>query len=444
MTWETRLRQAAFTPKGGTRIPFTCNLMARDTPLRGSVHEFPGVNEAYVQRTGHGSRKYPMRAYFSGPDHDLLALLFEAAILADGVGTLEHPRFGPVRVVPFGDVGRREDLVVEANQTIVEVTFWSTLEAIYPSADANPQNEILAAIARFNAASALQFGNAVQLGSVVNRAVEAATVRSLLRQVGEALDGVSSSVASVRDTFRDATETVNQGMDVLVGKPLLLAQQISNLIQAPARAIDGLSSRLEGYGLMMDSIFGSPAGAPASRINSTTSLLSIRNRVANDWHTADLFTMNALAGSVIAVTAPPLDANGRPVRAPIFQTRAQAIAAAATLEEQLTTLIETRDTQIAALGDLPALGADQLDSGEAYQQLRNAAALAVGNCIKQSFSSVPERSITIDRPRTIIDVCGQVYKTVDSRLDFLIETNGLTGAEILELPRGKKILYYAA
>jgi hypothetical protein len=444
MTWETRLRQGAFTAKGKARLTFQCTQMVRDIPLRGTAHEFPGVNDAYVQRTGHGSRKYPLRCYFNGPNHDIEATLFEAAILSEGVGTLEHPRFGPVRVVAFGDVGRREDLVAEANQTVVEVTFWSTLEAIYPTADANPQNEIEAAIAGFNVAAAQQFANATKLASTASKAAEKATVRALLKDIGGALDGVSSSVASVRDAFGEAAETVNLGMDVLVGKPLVLAQQISNLIQAPARAIAGLESRLEGYGLMLDSIFGSSAGTPSGRIDETTTLQTIRNRVANDWHTADLFGLNALAGSVLTVTSQPLDANGRPLRGPIFQTRSQAIAAAATLANQLTTLIETRDTQLDALAALPAMGNDQVDSGEAYQALRYGAALAIGNCVQLSFSLVPERSITIDRPRTIIDLCAQVYKTVDSRLDFMIETNKLTGAEILELPRGRKILYYAA
>lgn len=442
--WQTRLREAAYTPQGGPRVLFKCHQLNRDIPLRGTAHEFPGVDEAYVQRTGHGSRKYPLRCYFSGPNHDIEATLFEAAVLTPGVGTLEHARFGPVRVVPFGDVGRREDLVTEANQTIIEVTFWTTLEAIYPTADANPQNEIQAAIAAFNLAGALQFENAVNLTSAANKAIEKATIGGMLKSVGEAFDGVSSSVASVRRAVADATDTINQGMDVLIGKPLELARQISGLIQAPSRALTGLESRLDGYGLMFDSIFGSTPGNPADRIDETTSLGSIRQRVANDWHTADLFALNAMAGSVMTVTAQPIDDQGRPVRGPIFQNRRQAVAAAAAIEDQLTELIEWRDTQLAAIASLPALGKDQVDSGEAYQAIRFASALAIGNLVQQSFALIPERSITINRPRTIVDVAAQVYRAVDSRLDFLIDSNDLSGDEILELPAGRKILYYAA
>ncbi len=441
---ETRLREAAYTSPTGTRIKFAYEDVSRDYNLRGTAFEFAHVDEAYVMRTGTGPRRYPLRCIFSGPQCDLVATAFEAALIEPGIGRLEHPRHGPVNVVPFGDVGRRDDLVTSVNQAIVEVTFWTTLDAIYPTNDAHPQSEILGAIAGFNVAGAQRFANAMSLASSVNRTASKATIRGMLKQVGGALDSVSSSVSSVRREFEELRSTINLGMDVLIGKPLVLAQQISQLIQAPARALDGLGSRLDGYGTMADGIFGSTAGRPGERIDFTSSLLSRRQRVANDFHSADLFAMNAVAGSVVAVTAQPVDDAGRVVRAPIFSTRPQAIAAAATLLEQLDAVIEWRDGGFEALATLPTIGVDQIDTGESYQALKHAASLAAGTLVQTSFALVPERSITLDRARTIIDVAAQLYKAVDRRLDFLIETNKLTGSEILELPRGRKILYYAA
>jgi len=442
--YDTRLREAAFTSPSGTRIKFLYQDVGRDYNLRGTVFEFPGVDEAFVMRTGNGPRRYPLRCCFTGPNCDLLATKFEEAVLEPGLGSLEHPRYGKIPVVPYGDVGRRDDLVTSVNEAIVEVTFWTTLDAIYPTNDAHPQSEILAAIAGFDLASAQQFASKMNLASAVNKAASKATIRSMLKQVGGALDGISSSVAGVRRGFGEATATINEGMDVLIGKPLVLAQQISQLIQAPGRALTGLGDRLDGYGLMAETIMGSTPANPGQRIDVTSSLLSRRQRVANDFHSSDLFVLNAIAGSIVAVTAQPVDDQGRVVRGPIFRTRPQATAAAATLLEQLDAVIEWRDRGFAALGTLPAVGGDQVDTGEGYQAIKQAAALAAGNLVQSSFALVPEKSITLDRNRTIIDVCAQVYKTVDSRLDFLIETNKLSGDEILELQRGRKILYYAA
>lgn len=412
--------------------------------LRGTEFQFPGVNESYIQRTGHGSRRYPLRCCFAGPQCDLEATAFEIALMEPGTGTLEHPIYGNVQVVPFGEIGRRDDLKTASNQSIVECEFFTTTGAIYPTNDAHPQNEVLAALGSFNVQAAQQFANKTSLVSAANKAATKSTIKGLLKKVGGAFDSVSSSVAEVRSGVKEVTDTINLGMDVLIGKPLLLAQQISNLIQSPARALIGLESRLDGYGRLFDSIFGSAAAKPGERIDFTSSLLARRQRVANDFHSADLFAMNCVAGQILSTSAQPLDANGRVVRGPIFTTKPQAISAAAQIADLMDDVIEWRDDAFDALGTLPSVGNDQVDTGESYQALKQAVALAQGMLIQTSFALVPERSITLDRARTIIDVAAEVYGAVDSRLDFLISSNNLSGSEILELPAGRKILYYHA
>ena len=52
------------------------------------------------------------------------------------------------------------------------------------------------------------------------------------------------------------------------------------------------------------------------------------------------------------------------------------------------------------------------------------------------------RRVVLDRNRTIIDLAAELYGSVDDQLDFLINSNNLTGSEILELPRGREIVYY--
>jgi hypothetical protein len=173
-------------------------------------------------------------------------------------------------------------------------------------------------------------------------------------------------------------------------------------------------------------------------------LLSRRNQVANDFHISDLVAASAVVGGVVATSAQPLNDAGDIVRGALFTTRAQAVASAATLAQQTDDFVQWRDDAFSTLSTLAAAGNDQVDTGEAYQALKEATSLAVGRLVQQSFSLVPERSITLDRNRTIVDVAAQLYGQVDSRLDFLIETNKLTGSEILELPRGRKIVYYVA
>src|SRR5690242_6521153 len=108
--WRTRLKPAAYKSPSGTRIKFDFEEVSRSTSKRGTLFEFPGVNNGYVQQNGYGSRRYPMRCYFTGKDHDSIATAFEVALLEDGLGKLETPMYGTIPVVPFGDIERRNDL----------------------------------------------------------------------------------------------------------------------------------------------------------------------------------------------------------------------------------------------------------------------------------------------------------------------------------------------
>src|SRR5690606_24386884 len=140
---------------------------------------------------------------------------FEGAVLVRGQGKLEHPLYGTFDVVPFGDITRRDDLKSAANQAIVEVTFWTTVDAVYPSGDSNPRSEILAALDGFDLAAAQQF-TAADLASALQQANLKSTIRKTLRQVSATLQSVADSVESVNREFRDLQSLVNFGLDVLV------------------------------------------------------------------------------------------------------------------------------------------------------------------------------------------------------------------------------------
>lgn len=431
-TWENRLREAAYTPPSGTRIKFLYEAVSRETPKRTAAFEFPNVNGAYIQDNGYGSRRYPLACIFSGKDHDLLATAFEAALLERGQGKLEHPLYGSFDVVPFGDITRRNDLVEEANQSVIEVTFWTTVGAIYPSASSSPGDEISAALDGFDVAAAQNFALTTNLQTTLEKANLKSTIRKFLKTTQAALQDASDSVESVNREFRDITSLINDGLDTLIGEPLQLAQQVCNLIKAPGRALAGIESRLAAYESLAESIFGSPAGNPGQALISGLALALRTDRIANDFHGSDLFAMNAVSGSIVSVT------NNT------FTTKPQALIAAEAVQAQFDAVVSWRDEGFGQLSRIAKTGAYQIDTGESYQALQHAVALTTGFLIQVSFQLVPERAIVLDRPRTIVDLAAELYGSVDDRLDLLINSNNLTGSEILELPRGRKIVYYPA
>lgn len=422
-SWEDRIAQAAYRSPKGTRIRFDFEDVSREVEARGTAWEFPGVDGAYIQRTGFGARQYPLRAFFSGATHDRIADAFLAALLEPGTGQLEHPRYGTMRAVPFGKITQRDDLKTAANQTVIEVAFFTTLGTVYPSGDSDAQNEILAALGNFDVEAAQQFSADTNLLSAASRANLKGTVRGLLRDISGALQSVSDSVSSVRREFADTVSTINYGIDVLVGQPLLLARQVMDLINAPARAIAGIQSRLEGYADLADRIFGSDAGRPGRGV-IIAGVGSSLTKTSNDFHAASLVGMSAVSGTV------------RSSLSHEFATKPEALEAAAEILGLFDEMVAWRDGGFADIG--------QIDTGGAYQALHQAVSLTAGKLIDASFTLVPERRIVLDRPRTIVDLAAELYGSVDDRLDFLIASNKLTGSEILELPRGKMIAYYDA
>lgn len=419
MTWEDRLAEAAYTSPGGTRMTFAYGDVSSEVDKRTAAFEFPGVPGAYVQDNGHGERRYPLLCAFSGPECDAQAKAFEKLLLEQGPGRLDHPVYGRIDVVPFGTITRRDDLVTAANQTIVEVVFWSTVGAVYPSSRIAPQFEVTEAARLAAPALSGDFDRTMNLATEARRANSRLTVQDCLRHVQGALGAAAAVTDSIDREFRSLQQQINFGIDVLIGQPLELAQQMLNLITAPARALAGIESRLAGYRNLLDRMLASSTSAPGD----TATLGRIPIRRSNDFHTFELTGSGAVLGSVASVV------NNT------FTAKPRALEAAEEIIGQMDALIAWRDGRY---GDL-----EQIDTGEGYQALQETVALAIGYLVEISFTLSAERAVVLDRPRALVELCAELYGSVgDERIDFLINTNRLSGSSIVELQRGARIVYY--
>lgn len=451
-SWRDRLREAAYNSPTGTRIKFYYFEVSREFDFRTTDFEFPGINDAYVQQNGYGKRRYPLRCVFAGAQHDLEATAFEAALIEPGLGKLEHPVYGPITVVPTGTLTRRDDLKNAANQTVIEITFSTTTGAVYPSTSGDAQSEILAALGLFDVELAQQFAASVDISSAVKKAGLIATIRGFLQDASDVMSEVTSAVASVRQAYADIESLINFSLDVLVGQPLLLAQQVSNLLKAPGRTATGLASRLDAYRIFSARVFASQAGNPEATLESNSSLSKNKIKIANDFQVGGLFALSAVGGAVNGSIADPIAEPSAAAssgfltpaatRGVNYTTRPQAIAAAEELSEQYDAAVLWRDGGFEALGDVEGVSPGRVDTGAAYRALQTAVSLAQGALIQSAFELLPERRIVLDRPRTIVDLAAEIYGSVDAKLDYLVESNDFTGDQLHELPAGQVVRYY--
>lgn len=440
MPWQDRLREAAYRSPNGTRTVFTFQDVSRVAEKKTSAFDFPDADGTLVQDLGRKGRRYPLRVIFAGNDHDLEADAFEQTLLERGAGVLEHPRYGQVDVVPFGEITQRDDLKTRANQTVIEVVFWATIGTAYPTGQADGAAQALAAVDQYQAAASEALEDALE----VDTQFEEVTFRD---QWDGFLDNVESALAEVAEVqedvarqFKDINDSINRGIDVLVAEPLTLAFQTIALIKAPARAAAQIEARLNAYGDLASSIVNGSASRIGTGSAGTPQVIAPTNdnRAANELASREVFAQGAVAGSVTAtMTAAqsPEDEGG-------YDTQPQAIAAAEQLLAQFEQVTDWADNNYRALDGTNIEARPVVDTGAAYQQLQEAVALAAGELVRLAFNLKQERRIVLDRARSLYDFVGEYYGDIDANLDFFINTNELTGSEILELPKGRTVVVY--
>lgn len=419
MTWQDRLKEAAYTAASGNRLTFEFEDVSTTWTKKTTAYDFAGVNGTYIQQRGHTGRRFPMRCYFTGDECDVEAEGFTTLINEEGYGRLEHPIYAPADVVPFGNITRRDDLKTAYNQVVLEVEFWETVGVIYPSADDDLAGNVTSSVDAFNAASSAQFEKQIDLDSESEKITFKDRVESFLGQAKNSLSIVAKQTQKANDQFNDVNDSINRGIDVLVEDPLTLAFQTKIAMQAPARAATAIRDRLEAYGNLAADIYGRPDATSSD---------------ANKFLTRELFASTYMSGSVVSVL------NHQ------FGTRTEALNSAIALLEQLADLITWRDANWDYLYslDVDALPSLELvDTGEGYQALYDAVGRAAGFLVAISFTLKQERALVLTRPRTILDLGYELYgATFEDQIDFFINSNAFTGSEILEIPRGRRVTYY--
>jgi hypothetical protein len=411
--WMDRLRdKVVYNSPSGVRLSADYEDVRQDVDKHTAAFNFADADGTYIQDSGHSGRRYPLRLFFWGDDYDLESETFLDALLERGTGRLEHPTYGTRDVVPFGTITRRDDLKTAANQAVFEVTFWETTGIIFPANQADPAASVLTAVDEYTAAASEEFADGVTLDTAIQRVSLKGAYETTLGTVSSVLRTVAAEQDNVRQQFDAIKDSITAGIDTLINDPLALAFQTILLVQTPALFAEGIKARLVAYSDLLDTITAGDGASPGAD----------SPREINAFRSNDLYALGLVSGSIVS------SVNAQ------FITKPEALEAAEKLLDELDQATLWREAAFTSFGGI--------DTGAAYQQLQEAAALAAGFLVEISFSLKQERRIVLDRARTIIDLSAELYGDIDSQLDFLITSNDLTGSEILELPKGREIVYY--
>ena len=408
--WKSRLKEAAYTSPGGTRQTFLYVDFKRSIRKRTSSFEFNGLDGKYIQDRGHDGGDYPFTCYFSGEDHDQLATSFEDLLIEQGRGVLEHPMYGTFDVIPTGSIERTNAMVTGANESIVSVTFSTTLADAYPIPEFTSRNAIDQTLKNFDIAAAAEFDSSIPLKGATGAAQMYSSVTDALAIANSTIGALSDATAAARRAYADQQRLINDSLDTLVGAPLNLAQQLIALVKAPANALSSIQSRLSAYAAFAQRLFDKPTRYP------------------NDLYINNLLTLAASNATVLACNSTN------------FSNRSEAQGAARDVIELLDAVNAYNDNNFStAQAALPSA----IDVGGAYQQNQDAVSAVSSSLISSSFDLRVERAVYLDRERSPVDVCAQYLKSLtDTAYQSFLDTNQIGGDENYLLPLGRRIVYY--
>lgn len=413
MSWEDRLKDAAYTSPSGERITFLYEDVSRSFDKKTANYEFPDAKGTYVQDNGSTGRKYPFTAYFSGEDCDQQADAFEEALSETGRGKLEHPLYGTVDVVPFGTITRNDNLKTAANQSIVEVTFWETIPLIYPIPQTDPASEVLDDVRGL--ADAIGVNVADKLDIFSPEAIERfktttlvliGNVQTVIGKATQIKDQVTAKVSEITARIDSIVTATSETADLVRQNIADSMNDIMDLMALPSTVQTSIKSKINDYRDMISNII-----SPLFPDNSEPDFLS-----------SEAVVESIVGGLIVNVVESE------------FDTQGSALESAEDLLEvldEVTTWTENTSEQVGLV-----------DTGESYQRLQEAVAFTAGYLVEISFTLKKERRVVMTRSRSIIDLAAELYGQVDEILDFFITSNDFSGSELLEVPRGREVLYY--
>ena len=132
---------------------------------------------------------------------------FEGMLIEKGVGELQHPAYGTVKVVPTGGISREDDLIDRLNESTVTVTFTETIV----DEDAAALTETAAdaigeAMEAFGEQSAADFATGLQTDDIS----EQLAVTGGLEESAQSISNLEGLARANKKTFADFVTSIKQ------------------------------------------------------------------------------------------------------------------------------------------------------------------------------------------------------------------------------------------
>jgi enamine deaminase RidA (YjgF/YER057c/UK114 family) len=238
-------------------------------------------------------------------------------------------------------------------------------------------------------------------------------------------------LTSAKELQSDITSMFNNAGSVYA-KCLVIARLTLRVMKMPSDIAVSISEKIKGYSKLTTDIINQfkndPFGINKIKNSFTVSRLALTGAVASIASGAAVSTASAVSGGGMKSTASGA-AQGT-------TSRKDTVEAANTIIELLEMITEFSDTKVSQNVFVDS-------DSSAYLALNKLVQNSAQIILNAAFALPMRRTIKTDRDRQVIELCAELYGSIENDvIDQFITENNLNINEIELIPMGREVSYY--
>jgi hypothetical protein len=447
---DRELLEAKYTAPSGKEFTFLWEVSEKETPLKTGIFIFPDKDGGHVQHQGRGPASFPMTCIFNGDNNIKMANDFEEALAERDVAELQHPVYGIKKVIPTGNIKRKEDCINLINESHVTITFTETITDDEPAKlEAVASDELENDFEEFSEAAAADFAESITAETIGEQLQLQSVLDDQADMLNDNLSGIVSSsdvtgevtknnkyaafVTSMKE-LKDTIKTMFENIEGVVQKGLNIGRLALNLMKLPSRIIININEKIKGYTQLVTQM-----------INQFRNDLFGINNIKNSFASTRLVLTGAIAsvasGSALSIAESAVGNNNSSSGAAYFSvtgvlSRETAVSVALELNNLLQAIQDFEDTKIEQNTFIDC-------NASSYLLLMELVHNSIELILNVSFSLPMRRTVALDRDRNFIELCAELYGSVEPYyIDKFISENDFNLDELEIIPMGREVSYY--
>lgn len=478
MDRQDKILDGKYTAPSGKEIPFLWETVERETALKTGIFTFPDRDGAHVQHQGAGAKSFPLTCIFSGPDCMEKADEFEAALIERDVAELQHPVYGIIKVIPTGNIKRKDDLINAMNESHVTVTFTETITEDATPMDTVTADEIDKTYEEFSESAASDFAEGISADMVAEELqlqsaleVQAQIIDASIIPLAEADPSTLAEFKTISGELKGSIKNLKKGnwftaaaawtktaarlAESYIVKGLNTARLTLKLMKLPSRIAVNIMEKVKGYSMITTNIINQFRNDPSGTKNIVNSYKSASLVLSGCL--AALASGSAVTMASITATASPSSVNRMASVSPLGSQSSVGgggssggdggspggggmIAREETV--QIVNSILTLFEAVKSFQDFKIGKNTFIDSDSNTQLLLNKLVYSSVNLIMAVSLALPmRRTITLNQDRQLIELVCELYGSEDY-IDRFIADNDLSLDELEIIPMGREVSYY--